>query len=105
MIGTAAKRLQNCIKIVWMFCVTYSTWSDDILSCEVMKLLMLGLKNLAMTLFFLLTALTLRTVLVHNDTTPQGGAITAKTGVTTSDDIKRKRQRWEIEFRIICVNI
>lgn len=40
--------LNNSVLIKWCVFRTYFTWSDDIRSCEVTKLLMLGLKNLAM---------------------------------------------------------
>lgn len=69
----------------WGGCRTFITWSDDILSCEVTKVLILGLKNLAM---FVKTPLTssVELVLVHKNT-PQDGAIMSKAGVPTGDTL------------------
>lgn len=69
----------------WGGCRTFITWSDDILSCEATKVLILGLKNLAM---FVKTPLTssVELVLVHKNT-PQDGAIMSKAGVPTGDTL------------------
>lgn len=47
-IHSSVTATKNSVLINWCVSRTFITWSDDILSCEVTKLLMLGLRNLAM---------------------------------------------------------
>lgn len=83
---------KSSVFIDWCSIGTYFTWSDDILSCEVTKLLMLGLKNLAMfDSHMWKQRWQWQPNMPLSSNTPQDDAIISRTGVTTS------ASRWPME--------